>query len=57
VKPSSRRLAADAAIGAAWQWFAGVSFQATAVEVLARCSGVDPERVRDEFKRRLMARE
>jgi hypothetical protein len=55
----SRRLAEDAAIQAAWRWFADVKFQATAVEVLARVrasySAVTAEQVREEFRRRLMA--
>src|SRR5262249_42642104 len=35
----SRRLAEDAAIGGVWNWFVGVKFEATAVEVMARVRG------------------
>jgi len=55
----SRRLAEDAAIGAVWNWFVGVKFEATAVEVLARVracySSVTAEQVRVEFRRRLFS--
>jgi len=53
----SRRLAIDGALGAAWDWFVGVKFEATAVEVVARvrasCASVTAEQVRVEFKKRL----
>jgi len=53
----NQRLAMDAALGAAWDWFVGVKFEATAGEVLARvravCPRVSAEQVRVEFKTRL----
>jgi len=55
----NRRLAEEAAIRAAWDWFVDTKFQATAVEVLkfvrARAPGVSSERVRVAFKERLRA--
>ena len=43
----------EAVIEAAWRWFRDAKFEATAVEVVARCPGVSPELVRVGFKRRL----
>jgi hypothetical protein len=57
----NRRLVEEAAIGAVWEWFAGVKFEATATEVLARvhavCPSIAAERVREEFWLRLVARQ
>jgi len=44
----------EAVIEAAWRWFRDAKFEATAVEVVARCPGVAPARIRAEFKRRLI---
>ena len=53
----SRRLAVDAALGAVWNWFKDLKFEATAVEVVARvqasCPDVTVEQVRADFKKRL----
>jgi len=46
----SRRLAEEAAIGAAWRWFAAANFDVPAAVILARCPGVAPERVREGIK-------
>jgi len=43
----------EAVIESAWRWFRDAKFEATAVEVVARCPGVAPARIRAEFKRRL----
>src|SRR5262249_9601106 len=48
----SRRLAEEAAIGAAWRWFVDAKFDVPAAVILARCPGVAPERVREGIKRR-----
>jgi len=54
----SRRLAEEAAIGAAWRWFADANFDVPAAAVLARVRasypGIDRARIREEFRRRLM---
>jgi hypothetical protein len=54
----SRRLAEEAAIGAAWQWFVDANFDVPAAAVLARVRasypGIDQARLREEFRRRLM---
>src|SRR5262245_51763484 len=44
---------AERVIEAAWVWFRDAKFEATAVEVVARCSGIASERVREGIKRRL----
>ena len=44
----------EAVIESAWRWFRDAKFEATAVEVVARCPGVAPARIRAEFKRRLI---
>jgi hypothetical protein len=44
----------EVVIEAAWRWFRDAKFEATAVEVVARCPGVAPARIRAEFKRRLI---
>jgi hypothetical protein len=58
VKSSSRRLAEEAAIGAAWRWFVDAKFEATAVEVLARVRvgypNITAEQVREGFRWRVM---
>jgi len=50
----SRRLAEEAAIQAGWNWFVGVNFEATAVEVLARvraqCPNIESARIRAAFE-------
>ena|SRR5215472_9523630 len=44
----------EAVIESARRWFRDVKFEATAAEVVARCPGVAPARIRAEFKRRLI---
>lgn len=51
-----RRLTVDAVVEAAWCWFKDdAKFEATAVEVLARCPGITPECVREGIKRRFVS--
>jgi hypothetical protein len=56
----SRRLAEEAAIGAAWNWFVGVKFEVPAAAVVAfvreRCPGIDVMRIRSEFDWRFRQR-
>jgi hypothetical protein len=47
-----QRLTEEGTIELAWRWFAEAKFQATALEVMARCPGVAPECVREGIKRR-----
>src|SRR5262245_30055527 len=51
-----QRLTEEGTIELAWRWFTEAKFQATALEVMARCPGVAPERVRVGFKQRLFSR-
>jgi hypothetical protein len=55
VRVGSRRLAEEKVIEAAWSWFQNIKFQAGIAEVLSRCPGVAPERVRVGFRKRLLA--
>src|SRR5215472_7181876 len=51
-----QRLTEEGTIELAWRWFTEAKFQATALEVMARCPGVSPERVRVAFKERFFSR-
>ena len=52
---NGKQRADELAIELAWRWFRDAKFGATAVEVLARCPGVFPARVREGIRKRLMA--
>src|SRR5262245_28313055 len=50
---SGKQRADEITVELAWRWFRDAKFEATAVEVIARCPGVALERVRVGFKQRL----
>jgi hypothetical protein len=52
---NGKQCADELTIELAWRWFRDAKFGATAVEVLARCPGVAPVRVREGIRKRLMA--